>query len=659
MSAHVQRVRTTSSYSPYLHTNTHVFLPDGSHQIVNIRDEGKNRSKSHKEYSDEIKSLVDPWEKDSLLNQKDSQTTSLWKQTFGSEQYLNVVGLKRARTSTKTGEQDTKREWDSFEIAFDGNDVLLGADAEQKRKDIFDTVVEWAKTIHTPGLEGGARAFTIQDWHGLNDGSSRPHLRLEIHRVGWNTEAQIPAVVQTNTSPVIKGTTLPRMNYGSNESSEVDKDLSLLGEMIKDRFGIELSRGPQSQDKNYLAHKKAMDVVKETTQSVDKTIAALNKEPDMKEFAEQMNVDSSLFKFEQEADGKPFTLRKPTNPLEKTGVDMMNLALQIAQGATAAMGLAAAQEQMQELNENIRVLSNQTNDLQIELDNAHTERDTLKEEVDQLNVVNTSLVEEKKAVEELSAQKDVDHSAALAKLQEEQRAALEQLNAQHQANLKNIAEQHRVALEKLNAQHNVEMTAKQGLVESYKKDNDEKTQQNALLSQKVEVLESEKSKLEQDFENVKNESHQHKQAQEASQRILNTVLKETSADNAVLKEKALQVEEGRKELVELLNTNPQVKQFLQSQPKKVTDIFAKLKSVDPVYQSRMDVYIQAGMPDPQIDPQDKDAVLRNQALEANLKKVQESDAEIIRKQQQRALGGNQPTEKKTQEPTQDGLSRKQ
>lgn len=658
MSAHVKRQgKASSSYSAYLHENTHVFLPDGSHQVVKVYDDAGRRSKTSKEYSDEMKALIDPWEKDSLLNQKDSQATSLWKQTFGTEPYLNVVGLKRARTSTKTGEQDTKREWDTFEIAFDGNDVLLGADAEQKRKDIFDTVVEWAKTIHTPGLEGGARAFTIQDWHGLNDGSSRPHLRLEIHRVGWNVGAQKPEVVQTNTSPVIKGTTLSRMNYGSNESSEVDKDLSLLGDMLKERFGIELSSAAQSQDKNYLAHKKAMDAVKDATQSVDKTIAALNKEPDMKEFAEQMNIDSSLFKFEQEAEGKPFTLRKPTNPLEKTGVDMMNLALQIAQGATAAMGLSAAQDRIQELNEELLVLSNEKNDLDVELDATQNELETLKEEVAQLNVWNTSLAEEKKAVEEHSAQKDVEYSSAIAQLEEEQRAALEQLNAQHRANLDKIAEEHRVELEKLNAQHNVEMATKQGLVDSYKKDNDEKTQQNAVLAQKIESLETEKSQLEQSFEKAKTESHQHQQAQEASERVIAKLLELSESDALVLKEKALQSEEATRELGPLITSWPSGKEFMDNNAMQVSGILKRIKSVKPTYRSRIDAFLEAGMPDPEPNPNDKETALSNQLLDKKLTEINTEDMPFIQNQQERIKANTAaPTQKQT--PTQEGPVRK-
>lgn len=666
MAAHAQRVKTSSSYSPYLHNDTYVFLPDGSQQVITVKDPDKSRSKTAKEYAEELRTLIDPWEKESLLEQKESQSTRLWKQTYGEDPLLNVNGLKRPRTRAD-GTSNVTREWDSFEIAFDSLDVLTAPNAAQIRKDIFDTVVEWAKTIHSPGLEGGARAFTIQDWHGLTDGSSRPHLRLEIHRVGWDTNAQIPQVVQTQTTPVIRGTTLPRMNYGSNESSEVDKDLSVLNSMLKQRFNIELTSGPQSQDKNYMATKRAMDLVRDNTQSVDKTIAALQKEPDMKDFAEQLGLDSSVLNFEKEADGKPYTLRKPTNPMEQTGVSLMNLALQLAQAGTAAMGLSAAQEQIQELNENVRALANEKNDLEVELDTTQNERETLKEEVSQLQLINTTLVEEKTAVEEKVVQQDHKYASAIAELEEKQRAALEQLNAQHAASLKQAAEAHHAAIEKLNAQHNVELATKQGLVESYKKDNDEKTQQNTVLAQEktalqeqIEKMSQEKSKLEQDFSKVQTESHQHKQAEEASRRILAKALELSESDKLVLNEKIEDVREVTRLFINKLKSDRSGAIFVNTHAGVVSDFSADIKSIikpSAQYQGRLQAYVQAKLPDPEPSPDNNDAVLAKDAFEVNIGEIDKEDAKYIQKQRNKVLENNDQKPNKIQSQTHDGITR--
>lgn len=292
--ANATRTRVTSSYKPYNHENTHVFLPDGSHHVV----EKSSSTRSSQDYNKEILSLVSPWEKQSVLDQAKLQKSEEWKMVFGNEQPLDKGGIR-------TSNRDNPKNWDTFEISFDRKDILGGTPEEnkQRQKDVFNDIVDWAKTVKTEGLEGSIRAFTIQEWHSLDGSSARPHLRLEMQRLAWDP-TQIPKLTPTqNGKNILSGKVQNRMNY-TNESGETDKDFDALRTTLMKKYNIVMEVGAPSKDRSVetAQQSKAPDRSK-----IRDEIAALENK--------QQNPSDNIV-FVSEKIEKPFQNRAPQDPDE-------------------------------------------------------------------------------------------------------------------------------------------------------------------------------------------------------------------------------------------------------------------------------------------------------------------------------------------------------
>ena len=235
MAAFARRTKVRPKYDPYPHEKTHVHLPDGSHHEV----EKTSNMRPSQDYNEELRELIDPWEKDRILEQAEKQKTKEWTRFVSSEKPLDRGGLRATRSNVDPSKVQS---WDTFEITFDRADV----GTPERQQAVFKEVVDWAKEIHTEGLEGGRRAFTIQEWHGLDGSSSRPHLRLEMHRVGWEPT---PKLVPSNGhEKILAGKVQARTNYAEG-TGEIDKDFQSLVATLQNKFGITLQVGSPSLDK--------------------------------------------------------------------------------------------------------------------------------------------------------------------------------------------------------------------------------------------------------------------------------------------------------------------------------------------------------------------------------------------------------------------------
>lgn len=406
MTAFAKRVKVKPKYDPYPHERTHVFLPDGSHEVVEKTAVGR----SSDEYKQELRDLIDPWEKDQILEQAERQKTLEWTKFISDQTPLDKGGLRATRSNVAP---ENAKNWDTFEISFDRADV----DTPEKQQKVFNQVVEWAKEIHTEGLEGGKRAFTIQEWHGLDGSSSRPHLRLEMHRVGWEPT---PKLVPSNGKQMILSGKVQRKTNYAQESGETDKDFQPLVSALYNHCGIDLQVGAPSLDRE--ADAKAVSAIPVAPgQEAARLLIKASAEPSTAPTFDLGSEADSLAQLDQlgksiEAStvagvvtksndpDKSFELRKPVDPF-RDQVQQAYLAAQAAQSQFEM--LRAAQltyAQNDQLKEQVREASVLVQDLRTEIsikDTALVERDTaLASQTQLISTQQEAIVAQKSALDE-------------------------------------------------------------------------------------------------------------------------------------------------------------------------------------------------------------------------------------------------------------------
>lgn len=304
MTAFTRRVKVRARYDSYPHEKTHVYLPDGSHHEVEKTAIGRSSS----DYDAELKELINPWEKDAILDQAEQQKGKEWEKFVSPLKPLDKGGLRAARSNV---DPSKVKNWDTFEISFDKADVAT----PDRQQAVFDEVVDWAKSIHTEGLEGGRRAFTIQEWHGLDGSSSRPHLRLELHRIGWEPT---PKLTPSNGNKLIlDGKVQQRTNY-NQESGETDKDWQPLVESMRNKFGIHMQIGAPSLERETEGQAAATQVPADPALAAQEAARLIENARATPQVLDMESLEVSASNPVQGAaapnPNKSFELRKPVDP---------------------------------------------------------------------------------------------------------------------------------------------------------------------------------------------------------------------------------------------------------------------------------------------------------------------------------------------------------
>lgn len=435
MAAYSKRQKTRPNYDPYPHENTHVFLPDGSQHLV----EKTRIGRTSKDLEEEFNELIGPWEKDSILGQNEEQKTPQWKQYVmpSGATPLDKGGLRAARTNVAP---DKVKNWDSFEISFDRSDVADPA----RQEAVFNEVVEWAKQIHTEGLEGGRRAFTIQDWHGLDGTSARPHLRLEMHRIGWEP---VPQLIEAGGDrKVLSGKVQSRQNY-SQESGETDKDFQPLVLALRDKFGIELQLGSHAPTREAEARWTASEVPSTPGAAIEEATRLLTK-VQATDVASAAPVDGSFVVpngvGSTNREENRFDLRPPVDPFRQAVEEKFTELQKIQKEFDLVRAAHATYAANEQLTEQVRVQTVHIQDLQTEVsrkDAALVERDQALEQAtsslavagEQLELTLTQTVKLSNELEDRTEElKEVQESVAVLEatsvvLVEERDKALDQV----------------------------------------------------------------------------------------------------------------------------------------------------------------------------------------------------------------------------------------
>lgn len=274
------------THAPYFHTHhkTYAFAPDGTHQVFDPS------GKTKQVFDQQVKDFFEPWEKDNLLKQRDEQkNTSQWKETF--KNLTDPLPATPLQTSYRVSKDPSS--WDSFDICFKAEDVEVGPNAEQLRKDIFDAVVEFCKTAHTPNNDGEKRAFTIQDWHGLNGDTNGPHLRIQMQRVSWDPTTQL-RIIDTPVQKVVQGKTGSRMVYSKNDEVKMDF-MSGLKPVLEKKFGLPSPAFRMNADGNVTrqsieAKKYALERPEDAKQEANKLFDQATSPQSVEDFANEFGV---------------------------------------------------------------------------------------------------------------------------------------------------------------------------------------------------------------------------------------------------------------------------------------------------------------------------------------------------------------------------------
>lgn len=149
-----------SDFNYYNKQDITIIDPRGNETVVTVG------GKTSAVYKAQIDQIIQPWEKASLLQQKNA-------------------GLIDSRIRERGF-----LEWDSYDILFDPSEV-----ATQEQRDLaMGAVKEWAMNSEIPGKEG-KRLAAIQEWH---DDGNTPHIRVDVHRAPWADEKTVNNF--TNTS---------------------------------------------------------------------------------------------------------------------------------------------------------------------------------------------------------------------------------------------------------------------------------------------------------------------------------------------------------------------------------------------------------------------------------------------------------------------------
>lgn len=594
MAAYAKRQKTRPNYDPYAHENTHVFLPDGSEHLVKKTGVGRTSD----EYAAELRVLIDPWEKDAILEQAEEQKTPEWaKYVMPNAKPLDKGGLRAARSNVEPGKV---KNWDTFEISFDRADVAT----EDRQQAIFDEVVSWAKEIHTEGLEGGRRAFTIQDWHGLDGSSSRPHLRLEIHRIGWEpTPKLVPA---NGDRQVLEGTVQKRQNY-AQESGETDKDFQPLVAALREKFGIHLQVGAPSLERDSDGRQAALAVPATPDQTLGEADRLLGQvqaptRPAAVEGNEQAQPSGTV----TTAD-KPFELRKPVDPFKDAlaaSLEKLENAKREADLLRAAHLTYAANEQLQD---QVKAQGLQITDLQTQVarrDEALAQKDQALEQAGAQVVELTETVawlEAGVAEAKVALEGAAEQMLELNETIETQRAEHAQEVGQLNQKVAQV-EQALDASQKEAAMAKVERDALETRVGELAGRNSELVGENKALGARLEKSESElklareelaplvaeNAELKTERDRLQSENQTLAQQIKEEQLRRATLLQMGNLDNDTLAAKIEESSQLFNKLQEMIGNNPEALAVLE----KVSSIITPREN----YKSRVDAYVEAGMP---------------------------------------------------------------
>lgn len=623
MTAYARRQKTRPNYDPYAHENTHVFLPDGSEHVVKKTGVGRTSD----EYASELRVLIDPWEKDAILEQAEEQRTPEWNKYVlpSGMKPLDKGGLRAARSNVMP---DKVKNWDTFEISFDRADVAT----EDRQQAVFDEVVAWAKEIHTEGLEGGRRAFTIQEWHGLDGSSSRPHLRLEMHRIGWEP---MPRLIPANGDRlVLDGKVQQRQNY-AQESGETDKDFQPLVAALRAKFNIELQVGNPSLDRDADGRQAALAVPTSPTQALSEADRLLAKAQGPAVAEGEPAAPSGAV---TPAD-KPFELRRPVDPFKDalaSSLEKLAAAKREAELLQAAHLTYAANEQLQD---QVKAQGLQITDLTTQVarrDDALAQKDqeleaagvTLAQTQEKLEKATEQVAELAVALddtlkENVALQQEFDDhkqatQATVSGLTQQVAAAEEALGVARQE--AGEAKRERDALETRNValmERNGELVGEKNFLaatlESTKQTLDQTQADLKMAREELAPMVAENASLKSEHDRLSSENAQLATKIKDERNRMGILLRMDYLDQEALAAKITRSGQLFDQLQEKMGNNPEALRLLQE--------VASLVKPRADYKSRADAYIEAGMPTDKESPEFK-------AFEEEVNTIHKADGEF-------------------------------
>lgn len=156
----IQDQGITGKCNPYAKTPAFIFTPDQDEATVVSMTTPSGPKPGHT-FKEEVQAVLEPWEKDNLLKQRDRQKEGL------------LPPLLETKFRATAGEGQN---WQHFDIGFEPSEIA-GKEAE-----VLDVVKDWARECHAGGLMGHRTAI-VYDFH---DDGGKPHVRVSLGGYSWD-----------------------------------------------------------------------------------------------------------------------------------------------------------------------------------------------------------------------------------------------------------------------------------------------------------------------------------------------------------------------------------------------------------------------------------------------------------------------------------------